>query len=422
MAAPRKYDYSPDRLLEEAPNHPTLRSLALALGIEASAFIHHLRARPALDAQVRDALTGPTNTAAPARQSVTLAGDDASFEVDVVQMGDADKMMRDHGFDPDQWFLRNISATRWGRDPETGEPYKRLKIDLRRKTTITALAHPVPHKPVMPPKAKRSKGTRLGFLFSDFHTPFHDPKAVAAFLNLLRDVQPQFGVFAGDVADVPAPSRHRRNPAWHCAPKESFGSAFRDVLYPTRVILPDAEIDVLTGNHDATRIRNWLLEREPDLLDLCDPSDPDEVPFFSPRKLMGLDGLHMRAIDPHGEYADGKVILCRDLAVIHGEATGKDPGAANLDQYGHDVVFGHTHRKTLTYATRRDFDGYRVHRALGLGCMCLIEGGLGYYRGAESKWQQGGAMVQLYADGTFDLEHVDFIDGTLRWRGERWKA
>ena len=422
MAAPRKYDYSPDRLVGEAPNHVSLRELSRALGIEPTALVHHLRRYPDLDERVRAALKSPLAGARESKQTVAVLGDEASFDIDPTQLGDADKLMREHGFNPDQWRLDGASMTRWGRDPETGEPYKRLKITTRRKTAANSIVIPVPHKPVKAPKAKRARGAKLGFLFSDFHTPFHDKKAVGAFLSFLRDVQPQFGVFPGDVADVPSPSRHRRNPAWHCTPKESFGSAFREVLYPTREILPDAEIDVVTGNHDVTRIKNWLLERDPDLVDLCDPSDPEEVSVFSPRKLMGLDSLHMRAVDPVGEYADGRVVLCRDLSVIHGEATGRDAAGANVANYGHSIAFGHTHRKGTTYVTRRDFDGFRVHRGVALGCMCQIEGGLGYHRGAESQWQQGGAMVTLFDDGDFDLEHVDYIDGSLRWRGERWKA
>lgn len=420
MAAPRKYDYSPDRLLGEAPNHTSLRSLAQALEIEATALVHHLRARPSLDAKVRAALASPAKLAQNARSETRVVGDDAFFEADPVELGDADGLLRSRGFDPDQWHLRDISLTEWGRDPETGEPYKRLKISLRRKTAMGLVAHPVPHKPVMPPKAKRAGGDRLGFVFSDFHTPYHDKAATAAFLNLLRDVQPQFGVFAGDVADVPLPSRHKRNPAWSCTPKESFGSSYREVFYPTRLVLPDADLALIIGNHDTTRIRNWFLEREPDLLDVPDPSDPDEIGPFDPLRVMGLRSLHIATVNPDGEYADGRHVLCRDLSVIHGERTGKDAGAANLSNFGHSMIFGHTHRKAMTYATSRDFDGSRVHRAMALGCMCQIEGGLGYYREAESNWQQGGGMVTLFADGSFEMEHVDWIDGALRWRGEKW--
>lgn len=421
MAARRKYNHDEAAIIAEAPNHSTLRALSIALEWETSAFIHYLRRHPNVDKKVRAALSHPAASAEASKAATRIVGDDAFFDADPVELGDADKMLRARGFDPADWHLRDISLTEWGQNPETGGPYQRLKISLRRRLAVSTIVVPVPHKPVMPPKIKRSsKGSRTGFLASDFHAPFHHKRGTAAFLNLLRDVQPDFGIFPGDIADVPRPSRHRRNPGWDCTPKESFGSAYKEILYPTREILPDAPIDVITGNHDTTRVRNWILESQPDLIDLCDPSDPEEVSLFSPRKLLGLDSLHMQAVDPVGEYADGRVVVTRDLSVIHGESTGKNAAGSTLDSFGHSMVFGHTHHKSTTYATANGFDGHRVHRALEVGCMCVVEGGLGYVR--NPKWQQGFGMVTIHEDGVFQLEHVDFIDGDLLWRGERWKA
>jgi hypothetical protein len=420
VAAPRRYEYDHDRLLEDAPKHPSLRALSTAHRIEPTSFVHYLRRNPDFDEKLRGVLAHPAASAEASKAAIRIVGDDAFFEVDPVELGDADKMLRTRGFDPADWHLRDISLTEWGHNPETGGPYQRLKISLRCKLTMGVVAYPVPYKPVMPPKIKRTKGSRTGFLASDFHAPFHHKRGTAAFLNLLRDVQPDFGIFPGDIADVPRPSRHRRNPGWDTTPKESFGSAYREILYPTREILPDIPIDVVTGNHDTTRVKNWILESQPDLLDLCDPSDPEEVSIFSPRKLMGLDSLHMRAVDPVGEYADGRVVVTRDLSVIHGESTGRNAAGTTLDSFGHSLAFGHTHHKSTTYSTANGFDGFRVHRALELGCMCVIEGGLGYVR--NPKWQQGFGMVTIHEDGVFHFEHVDFIDGDLLWRGERWKA
>lgn len=416
MSAPAKYDYTPERLLAVAPECESFAGVAARLGMPANTLIKHLESRPDLKKELRDAFKFAGPTIRPAR--TTVVGDDAFFDADPVEIGDADRMLRDRGFNPADWLLRDISMTEWGRDPETGGPYQRLKISLRRRLAMSVLIVPEPVKAVRPPKAKRSKGARLGFIASDFHAPWINRPATTAFLNLLRDVQPTFGVFAGDIADVPEPSRHRRNPGWSCTPKESFGSAYREVLYPTREILPDAEIDVITGNHDTTRIRNFVLDCHPDLLDIPDPSDPDEVGPYSPRRVLGLDSLHMRAIDPVGEYADGRVVLTENLSVIHGEKTGKAAASATLDSYGHSVIFAHTHHKSTSYQTLHDFHGHRVIRALELGCMCLLEGGLGYYRNA--KWQTGCGMVSIHDDGAFNFEHVDFIDGSLRWRGERW--
>lgn len=423
MAAQRKYDYTPDRILAEAPQHQSLRALAAALKIEPTAFVHHLRARPDLDQQVRGLLGQGAGPAYRVKPTVEVVGDDAFMTADPVELGDADRMMRDRGFNPDDWRLIGASMTEWGRDPETGKPYQRLKITLRRRLAAAALVIPEPVAAIPAPKrnAAQPGRARLGFIVSDFHAPFHDEAAVGAFLLFLRDTQPDFGILAGDVIDLPEPSRHRRNPAFHATPRQCVRSGFRDILAPIRAELPDADLEMLVGNHDV-RLRNWCLETYPDLVDLRpgDQEDDEGATSLSMRTQLALDKLHIPIVEPVGEYADGMIAVCRNLAVMHGETTGKNASDTELDKYGHSIAFGHTHRKRTVYKTQWDFDGMGVHTGVEVGCMCRVDGGLGYVR--RPNWQQGFGVVSVHPDGAFSLEHANFVNGELLWRGERWKA
>lgn len=326
--------------------------------------------------------------------------------------------MRRRGFDPDHWVFDRASMTEWGRDPETGAPYQRLKVDVKRRLDAANLIVPIPATPIRQPRPRQSKGRpRVGFLASDFHAPFHDKQLMAAFLAWCEDVQPDFGVFVGDVIDLPEPSRHRRNQAWHATPQECIDAGHGEILAPVREVLPDAELDLAIGNHDY-RLRNWLLEKFPELAGLT-PGGQD-VPALSLRNLLSLDELHIRADEPEGEYSDSEIVLCRNLAVTHGSKTGKYNAVdEELATYGHSIAFGHTHRKRSVYSTRWDMDGAAVHVGVNLGCMCVIEGGLGYAT-RRPNWQQGFGVATVWPDGQFHLEHADFVNGRLIWRDRRY--
>lgn len=350
---------------------------------------------------------------------ISISDDEAAFfGLTVEDLANGEALMRRRGFDPDKWVFDRASMTEWGRDPETGAPYQRLKVDVKHRLDLAGLLVPEPLAPLRPPAPRPIQGRpRVGFLVSDFHAPFHDKKLLASFLAWCEDVQPDFGVFAGDVPDLPEPSRHRRNPAWHATPQECVRSSHQEILAPTREVLPDAELDLVIGNHDV-RIRNWLLEKQPDLADLT-PGDSD-IPVLGMRNLLGLDALHIRAHEPLGEYSDSEFVLSRNLAVTHGSKTGKYNAVdEELASFGHSIVFGHTHRKRSVYQTRWDMDGPAVHIGVNLGCMCVIEGGLGY-AGRRPNWQQGFGVASIWDDGQFHLEHTDFVNGRLIWRDRRY--
>jgi hypothetical protein len=59
-------------------------------------------------------------------------------------------------------------------------------------------------------------------------------------------------------------------------------------------------------------------------------------------------------------------------------------------------------------------------QAVEAGCMCRIDGGLGYT--VNPDWQAGFATAVVWPDGTHQIELATFVDGALRWRDQRYSA
>jgi hypothetical protein len=374
-------------------------------------------------ARARAAAPGPGDIDA---AGATLSDDEAAFyAVKYDELADADALLRRRGFDPDEWQVTGASITEWGRDPETGAPYQRLKVTLKRRVSLLSILPAAVKIPAVRPVKTRARHTRQStwVIASDQHAPYHDQGLHACFLRFLRDTRPRYGVLAGDTLDFPTPSRHRRNPKFNASPQECVDAAYR-MLRDYRQASPDTRWVKLLGNHDV-RVRNFLLESAaPDLATLR-PASTGELnenlsSALAVSRLLHLDALGIECVEPDGEYADEMATVCRHLGVIHGESTGKHPEDAILDRYGHSVAFGHVHRKVSAWHTTWDFDGPSTHTALGLGCMCEIKDGLGYVR--RPNWQPGFGWASVWPDGRFNLEHASYVGGSLFFRDKRWDA
>jgi hypothetical protein len=84
------------------------------------------------------------------------------------------------------------------------------------------------------------------------------------------------------------------------------------------------------------------------------------------------------------------------------------------------VIVGHTHHQRINHQTSWGIDRKpKVLLGVEAGCMCRVDGGLGYSVNAD--WQQGFCTVNVWKDGTFKVDLATFFDGALYWRDRRWK-
>lgn len=173
---------------------------------------------------------------------------------------------------------------------------------------------------------------------NDFHVPFHDEAALAAFRRFLRRERPHWLILNGDFMDFWEISRFDLTPRG--------GKDFRDeiqigrkILRSFRRLLPRARITWIEGNHEF-RLRRYLIQNARALYGL---------PGLSVPELFGLKALRIEYVACHpaaSKFTDN-FIRVGSLYVGHWDKVSLHGGCAakNLVQTrGVSVLQGHTHR------------------------------------------------------------------------------
>lgn len=88
---------------------------------------------------------------------------------------------------------------------------------------------------------------------SDIHDIEADPFAVRMFVQAVADVQPDIICINGDLFDLPEFSRHPKDPReWNVTGRIEAGLNF---IHQLRNVAPDAQIDLIEGNHEARLLK-----------------------------------------------------------------------------------------------------------------------------------------------------------------------
>jgi predicted phosphodiesterase len=329
---------------------------------------------------------------------------------------DLDKMIRERGLDPDDWTVRDVIVNTW--TAADGSLARQLKAFLRRKATVELLTPAVDVKPIQAPRKPDPSKPRLVVFVGDEQEPYSDPLLKGAFLRWLAHNEPDEGVHLGDLMDFPTISRHRDNPAYSASPQECINAGY-STLRAYREASPQTAWRYLRGNHD-DRLRAEQLSRAERIYGLR-PADRDGERFdqaLSLRNLLHLDALGIQYVGDDGQYEHSEVEVAPNLVARHGWITGSNSADKTLKKVGCDVVVGHTHRQRITWATETRRSQTLTMQAVEAGCMCRIDGGLGYT--VNPDWQAGFATAVVWPDGTHQIELATFVDGSLRWRDQRY--
>lgn len=233
--------------------------------------------------------------------------------------------------------------------------------------------------------------TELVVFGSDFHFPYHEPGAIASFLNLVAQLQPHRVVLNGDVADFFQLSRFNISGDREDKLGDDITQA-NNFRADVRSAAPNAVIDETEGNHD-NRVITYLIKNGPALRSL---------PALQPKELFLYDELE---INPHPGCG---FLLRPNFLVKHGTMVRGEGGAtakAELASAGVSGISGHTHRLARYRKT-----GYVQREWLEQGCLCRVDPD--YVTGAPN-WQQGCAVGEFGRD-SFAIHEVPFISGRLR--------
>lgn len=102
---------------------------------------------------------------------------------------------------------------------------------------------------------------------SDIHFPYQDDRAIKAFIDYVKEKQPEIVVLNGDVLDFYKLSRFSKDPAGKNPAEEI--EMCREFLKEVRKAVPNSEIYYVIGNHE-TRLEKYVLDNAPQIACLVD--------------------------------------------------------------------------------------------------------------------------------------------------------
>lgn len=218
---------------------------------------------------------------------------------------------------------------------------------------------------------------------SDLHDIEVDPFYLRVLINTARRAQPDVIAIVGDLFDLPEFGKYTVDPReWDAVGRIRF--VHRHILEPLREACPNAQIDLIEGNHEA-RILRLMADATPALRSVL--SDLHEITV---QKLLGLHEFQVNYISKSdlGAWSKGDLkkevannyrvyfdtVLCHHLP--QGESMGL-PGC-----------HGHHHRHKVTSHFSPVFGHYEWHQ---LGC--------GHKRSASycegERWGMGFALINV---------------------------
>lgn len=355
-------------------------------------------------------------------EPVKTLGDKDKWE-DVSRLTIARVMAR-HALDPEVWECDRANPNVWQGQRKGGEivNFYQFKLYFKKRVPISAVFPAyVPPKISVPKKPNRAIAD-TGIIVTDHQAPHINEVLHELTLRWIAYNQPTFGVIGGDLQDHGYIGRHRDDPAWDTTAQECIDSAFK-VIWDYRNADEDTAWSLIKGNHD-DRIRNEQLERNERLYGIRAAQWPGEEPeeyVYSLNHLLHLKDLGVEYVEPQGTYEFQQVPVTDLLSVRHGHKVVKGGAMKTANELGHSVVLGHTHRQSVTRQTLwNSITGkWNVVTAIEAGCMCQIEGGLGFANAGCPDWQPGFATVTRFPDGQFTFDLATFEqNGILRWRDQ----
>ncbi len=247
----------------------------------------------------------------------------------------------------------------------------------------------------------------------DIQYPWVDEAAERAVMGFIADTKPQQVIQVGDFADAYLASSYlkKEEPDERPGPGEEV-MLIREKAKEWRSLAPRAKWFIIEGNHEQ-RIRRYLERQAPELRHL---------PEFAPENFFGFADAGWTYVGPYG--AGMWVGLPGGVWVTHGNLARKWSGYSArghvMEQYGHSVIHGHTHRLGSFYHTNRSIDGAeRVVAGFEVGCLCDLSSTPGSTPVRD--WQHGFASVYTSTTSPrFQVDLIPIIDGEFLYGGKRY--
>jgi predicted phosphodiesterase len=231
----------------------------------------------------------------------------------------------------------------------------------------------------------------------DVHVPYHDKRAWALVLRVIKATQPDHVVIMGDFMDCYSVSSFPRDPARVSCLVSELHAANRE-LDKLQEIMAE-QVTFLEGNHER-RAARYIEQKAPELHGMVHLAD------------LARD-RRWRWVPYREHIIMGKLAFAHDI----GHA-GKGAVQQSLDAMGHNLVIGHTHRAGICYGGTVKGE-HRVAMSCGwLGDVTKID----YMHRAKTRdWQHGFGWVRQAENGDSWLSFIPIIGGRCFLEGETYK-
>jgi len=234
---------------------------------------------------------------------------------------------------------------------------------------------------------------RIG-VFGDVHVPYHNNTALTAYLQWLQKQNPTVIFINGDLADFHTLSRFEKDPKARSVFEER--EAVLQFFGVLRRLFPKARIILKQGNHDE-RLEKYLRVKAPELLDL------EELEY---ENIFKLDNYGIEMVK------DKRIVRIGHLSVLHGhEYPTPVIGPVNaarglfLRAKASSLV---NHHHQVSEHSEGNIKGEMI-TCWSLGCLCELHPAYA----PINKWSHGGAFVELWKNGDFEVTNKRILHGRV---------
>lgn len=236
--------------------------------------------------------------------------------------------------------------------------------------------------------------TRI-LLLSDIHVPYHNIEAVTKAIEYGKQKKVNSIIFNGDTIDFYGLSRYEKDPR-----KRRFSEEMelaRQLLNVFRKEFDGVPFYFKLGNHEE-RYEAYLRTKAPELLGTAE---------FTLDTLLKFGELGCTLIQ------DKRIIKAGKLNILHGHEFGNstfspvNPARGYYMRAKASVICGHNHQ--TSEHSENNLEG-KVVSTWSTGCLCEMHP---QYM-PINKWNHGFAYVEVFEDGTYEVDNLKIINGKIR--------
>jgi predicted phosphodiesterase len=249
-------------------------------------------------------------------------------------------------------------------------------------------------------KPKADRTTRI-LICPDVHIPYQDPVAWECFLRVAEQWKPDILVLLGDVVDFYQVSVHPKDPTRKITFQEEIAATNQELGRVGALKVP--EVVYCEGNHE-TRLQRMLTAQAPQLVGMVDVRD-----------LLQVDRRGWTWVPYGTHHRIGKLHFTHDIGHCGVYAARQSSMA-----FGHNIIFGHTHRAGAHYESTVNGDRHVAWMMGWLGDPSAID----YQHRAKvmRNSQHGFGIAHLDQHGNGWVHFVPIIEGTCVVDGVVYRA